>query len=270
MVGTVPNFLLVDAFARAPFTGNPAAIVLLDRAWPEDGYLQGLAMEFNQAETAYVRPRDDGGFDLRWFTPAREVVLCGHATLAAAHALREWGVVSADGRVRFVTRRSGELVCAFDGHSITMDFPATPPAPAAAPAGAAAVLGVEGPVVTVGSTAMNLTLRLPARRQVAAARPDLRVLAGWHPIGVTITAPGDEPGIDFVSRFFAPAAGIDEDPVTGSSHCALAVYWAAQLGKTKFTALQLSRRGGRLGVQFLGERVALSGEAVTTVRGAID
>lgn len=203
------NFLLIDAFANAPFTGNPAAVVFLDREWPDEPYLQALAMEFNQAETAYVRPRDDGGFDLRWFTPAREVVLCGHATLAATHALREWGIVSADRRVRFVTRFSGELTCAFDRGVITMDFPATPPVPAAPPDNAAAVLGVDGPVACVGSAAMNLTLRLPVQSQIVAARPDLKVLATWHPIGVSITAPGDDNGIDFVSRFFAPAAGID-------------------------------------------------------------
>ena len=263
------NFLLIDAFANAPFTGNPAAVVFLDREWPDEPYLQALAMEFNQAETAYVRPRDDGDFDLRWFTPAREVVLCGHATLAAAHALREWGIVRADQRVRFMTRFSGELICTFDRGVITMDFPATPPTPAALPDDAAAVLRVDGPVACVGSAAMNLTLRLPVQSQIAAAKPDLKVLATWHPIGVTITAPGDENGIDFVSRFFAPAAGIDEDPVTGSAHCTLAVYWSSQLNKTKFTALQLSRRGGWLEVELMGERVALSGKAITTARGAI-
>jgi PhzF family phenazine biosynthesis protein len=263
------RFVLVDAFAHAPFTGNPAAVVLLDGEWPGDADLQALAMEFNQAETAYVRPRPDGGFDLRWFTPAREVVLCGHATLASAHALREWGAVTAEARVRFVTRSSGELTCAFDGRLITMDFPATPPAPAPVPDRAAAVLGVAGPVICVGSAPMNLTLRLPARAQVAAARPDLPVLASWHPIGVVVTAPGEADGVDFVSRFFAPAAGIDEDPVTGSAHCSLAVYWAAQLGRTTFTALQLSKRGGRLGVALRGDRVALSGQAVTTLRGTL-
>jgi PhzF family phenazine biosynthesis protein len=264
------DFILADAFASTPFTGNPAAVVWLERPWPDDAYLQALASEFNQAETAYVRPRCDGGFDLRWFTPAREVVLCGHATLASAHALREWGRIGdPDRRVRFVTRWSGELTCVFDGDRITMDFPATPPEPAPLPGDAAAVLGVDGPVACVGTAPMNLTLRVPVQSQVAAARPNLPVLATWHRIGVIVTAPGDDAGIDFVSRFFAPAAGIDEDPVTGSAHCALAVYWAAQLGKTKFTARQLSRRGGRLEVELLGDRVALSGTAVTTLRGTI-
>jgi len=263
------RFLLIDAFANRPFAGNPAAVVLLEHA-ASDVLLQSLAMEFNQAETAYVSPRDDGAFDLRWFTPLREVALCGHATLAAARALREWGLVETSGIVRFITREGGELRCTFQADQIVMDFPATPPAPVGLPASVEVVLGVAGPVQCIGKTTMNLTLRLPDRRQVESARPDFRALSSWHPIGVTITAPGGRPGVDFVARFFAPAAGIDEDPVTGSAHCALAVYWAAELQKTQFAAQQLSRRGGELGVWLIGDRVQLSGKSIITVRGTID
>lgn len=263
------KFLLIDAFAERPFTGNPAAVVLVETAL-EDEWMQALAMEFNQAETAFVWPRADGAFDLRWFTPLREVALCGHATLAAARALREWGLVDASDIVRFITRKSGELRCTFQADQILMDFPATPPAPIELPAPAEQVLKVAGPVQCIGTTTMNLTLRLPDRQQVESARPDLRALAQWHPVGVTITAPGGGPAVDFVSRFFAPAAGIDEDPVTGSAYCALAVYWAAELQKTQFVAQQLSRRGGELGVRLIQDRVQLAGKSVITARGTID
>jgi PhzF family phenazine biosynthesis protein len=257
------DFCLIDAFADRPFAGNPAAVVRLDRELP-DATLQAIAMEFNQAETAYLRPLGDR-WELRWFTPTREVPLCGHATLASAHALREWKRADLSQPIRFITRHSGELICRFTGDEIAMDFPATPPAPADLPADAAKVLGVDGPVECAGTATMNLTLVLPDESQVRAAKPDLRTLAAWHPIGVTITARGD--GADFVCRFFAPQSGIDEDPVTGSAHCSLAVYWAAKLGKTTFRARQLSMRGGDIGVSLKGDRVELRGHAVTTMRG---
>jgi len=262
------NFFLIDAFANHPFTGNPAAVVFLDRPAPDD-WMRSLAMEFNQAETAYISPRADGAFDLRWFTPLREVPLCGHATLAAARALQEWKLVDQGGVVRFITRKSGELRCTFAGDQIVMDFPATPPAPCELPADVERILGLRAPVRCVGTTVMNLTLALPNLEQVKSAKPDLRTLATWHPVGVTITAPGDD-GVDFVSRFFAPAAGIDEDPVTGSAHCALAVYWAGVLQKTDFVARQLSKRGGWLNVSLLADRVLLRGNAVISMRGTID
>jgi PhzF family phenazine biosynthesis protein len=263
------DFLLIDAFADRPFTGNPAAVCWLDRDRPDD-LLQSLAAEFNQAETAYLRPLGGGGFALRWFTPTREVPLCGHATLAAARALREWGRATAADVVRFETRWSGPLRCAFAGDEVAMDFPATPPAPADLPARAAEVLGVAGPVECVGATEMNLTLRLADAAQVETARPDLRALAAWHPVGVTVTAAGGGAPADFVSRFFAPAAGVDEDPVTGSAHCALAVYWAGELGKTQFLARQASRRGGWLKVRLMGERVELAGRTCVAARGVVE
>jgi PhzF family phenazine biosynthesis protein len=263
------RFLLIDAFAPRPFTGNPAAVVWLDEDLA-DAARQSLAMEFNQAETAFVRSLPDGRFELRWFTPSREVPLCGHATLASAAALRAWGKIGAADSIRFLTLHSGELLCRFDGDDIVMDFPATPPQPAALPPDAAEVLRIPGPVECIGATTMNLTLRLPTAEQVRAAAPDLPRLTAWHPVGVTITAPGDCPGVDFVSRFFAPRCGIPEDPVTGSAHCALACYWAAQLRMTEFTALQLSPRGGELRVKLLGDRVELRGPAVVVMRGTIE
>jgi PhzF family phenazine biosynthesis protein len=213
---------------------------------------------------------DDGRFELRWFTPLREVPLCGHATLAAAHALWEMQIVRDARAIRFLTRSSGELVCErAQGDWIRMDFPATPPQAAELPADAGRVLGVPGPILCVGTTTMNLTLRLPDATQVRACKPDLAVLSTWHPIGVTITAPGDQAGVDFVSRFFAPQAGIPEDPVTGSAHCALAPYWAGQTGRTCFNARQLSLRGGELRVELSGDRVYLTGRAVTTMKGQL-
>lgn len=263
------NYLLIDAFASRPFTGNPAAVVLLERDL-DDATQQVIAMEFNQAETAFVQKRADGRWELRWFTPTREVPMCGHATLAAAHALwAEWKLADHAEAIRFVNKYSGELVCTLFGDQIAMNFPATPPKPTALPSDAATVLGVAGPVVCVGETAMNLTLALPDEAQIRLARPVMAEIARWHTTGVTITARSADGKFDFVSRFFAPQAGIPEDPVTGSAHCALAVHWSVVLGKTIFKARQLSARGGELGVRLYGDRVELRGSAVTTMRGEL-
>ena len=284
------QYLLIDAFTlpRRPFTGNPAAVVLLDpeKPWPPDNWLAGLAMEFNQSETAYVRRRIDGGsqtYDLRWFTPALEVPLCGHATLASAHALRTWAVIDPDQPVTFVTRKSGDLICTYPApDQVSMDFPAVPTTSSPPlPTDAAQVLDVEGPIRVVGAGGTGLLLRLPSALQVLAATPDFKRLATWHPHAVMITAPAadltgnqqlatNNSSPDFVSRFFAPAAGIDEDPVTGSAHCTLAVYWAKELGKTSFTAVQLSKRRGLLWVTLNGSRVQLRGQAHITARGVIE
>ncbi|MGB8355912.1 MAG: PhzF family phenazine biosynthesis protein [Chthoniobacteraceae bacterium] len=262
-------YLVVDAFSTRPFKGNPAAVVLLNND-PADAVCQSIAAEFNLAETAFVRPLADGRFSLRWFTPMREVPLCGHATLAAAHALWQRSVAQADEAIRFETRHSGELVCMRSGDGkIAMDFPATRPAAASLPSMAAEVLGVDGPVTCAGTTAMNLMLVLPDEVQVRNCRPKLEILAGWHETGVIVTAASVTEGADFVSRFFAPQSGIPEDPVTGSAHCALAVYWSGRLGKTAFVARQLSARGGELDVRLLGERVELRGHATTTMSGKL-
>ncbi len=260
------DYLVIDAFADAPFAGNPAAVVRLDRPDAiDDALRQSLAAEFNLSETAFVAPRADAAWALRWFTPVREVPLCGHATLAAACALRQWGAAKGPA-VTFDTRHSGRLTCTFDGDLIGMDFPATPPTPASLPDAAAAVLGVAGPVHCVGATAMNLTLQLPDAGQVRDASPDLSRLRHWHDVGVTVTAAGDRPGCDFVSRFFAPRAGVDEDPVTGSAHCALGPHWAGRLGRCDLTGWQLSHRGGVVHVRVRGRRVELAGRAVVTLQ----
>jgi len=223
-----------------------------------------------------VSKSNDGKFNLRWFTPTNEVPLCGHATLAAAKALLASGMAKVNEPLVFVTRYSGELRCTFIGDEIAMDFPATPLAPCPPPVPEEEmrrVLGVEGPITCVGFTKMCLTLRLPNAKQVQACKPDMAALATWFPIGVCITAGADAeiaPNADFVSRFFAPAFGIPEDPVTGSAHCALAPYWAAELGKTTLVARQLSRRGGELKLQLLGDRVELRGSATIVMNGTLD
>lgn len=261
------RYAVVDAFADRPFSGNPAAVVPLE-ADVADARLQAIAAEFNLAETAFVRPLGDGRWSLRWFTPVREVELCGHATMASAHALWEWGLATASEPIRFATRWRGELVCTRSSDRIAMDFPATPPEPVALPHGAARALGVEGPVHVVGRGPMCLVLRVPDVEQVRRLRPDPAVISRWHAVGVCVTAPG-EGDDDLVSRFFAPQAGIPEDPVTGASHCVLGPYWAAELGKSDLRARQLSARGGALRLRVRGARVELGGSAVTTMRGEV-
>jgi PhzF family phenazine biosynthesis protein len=262
-------YLVIDAFSMRPFQGNPAAVVLINDDL-SDETCQSIAAEFNLPETAFLQPLADDQFALRWFTPNREVPLCGHATLASAHALWQWSAALKDRAIRFVTRHSGELTCwRINDGRIAMDFPATRPEAAPLPPMASEVLAVSGPVTCVGTTAMNLMLVLPDELQVRACHPNLEILAGWHQTGVIVTAAAMTPGIDFVSRFFAPQSGIPEDPVTGSAHCALAVYWANRLGKSALTARQLSTRGGEIGVHLLGDRVELRGYATTTMAGKL-
>ena len=255
----------VDAFADRPFAGNPAAVVPL-ASWPDDATLQAIAAENNLAETAFFAPEGDGGdsFRLRWFTPAIEVNLCGHATLASAHVL--WTKLGhAGARLRFQTR-SGELRVTREGGRIVLDFPAQPAAPIAAPAGLAAALGAT-PAELLKS--VDLLCVFAGAAEVAALRPDIRALAGFETRGVICTAPGAD-GVDFVSRFFAPRAGIDEDPVTGSAHCALIPYWAKRLGKTSLLARQISKRGGTLWCEDRGARVAIAGQAALFLEGWIE
>jgi PhzF family phenazine biosynthesis protein len=262
----MPDFMLIDAFADAAFTGNPAAVV---RGMLDDALMQKIAMEFNQAETAFVAPLADGRFSLRWFTPMAEVSLCGHATLAAARALFDWGDAGGN-RIVFLTRFSGELACdrTADG-TLTLDFPATPPAPSPLPTDANRVLGVEGAIECLGTTKMNLTLVLENEAHVRAATPNLPALATWHPVGVAITAKGLGE-VDFVSRFFGPAVGVNEDPATGSAHCVLTPYWAARLDRQAMIARQLSQRGATLRVELVGDRVKLGGGTVVTARGCLE
>jgi predicted PhzF superfamily epimerase YddE/YHI9 len=250
---------VVDAFTGEPFAGNPAAVVRLD-AWPSDDWLSKVASEMSLSETAFLVSRPDGDLDLRWFTPTVEVDLCGHATLASAHVL--------GGSGRFHTR-SGLLTCTRrrDGW-IEMDFPKLPAEPAVCPAGLRHALGnVE--VHGVYQSRFDLLVEVASAEVVRTLRPDIRAITELDARGVIVTAGGDRPGIDVVSRFFAPRAGVDEDPVTGSAHCVIAPFWAERLGRTELTAEQASVRGGIVGLRIEDDRVVLAGQAVTTWRGEL-
>ena len=257
----------VDAFTDRPFRGNPAAVCPLpaDAEWDAQ-WMQAVAAEMKLAETAFVRPRADGALDLRWFSPVLEVDLCGHATLAAAHVLWEAGDVPAGKEAAFHTR-SGVLTARRRGGWIDMDFPAEPAQPAEAPPALIEALRVRPKFI--GRNRMDYLVQVASESYVRAMDPDMRLLKDVTGRGVIVTSPSDEGDFDFVSRFFAPAAGIDEDPVTGSAHCCLGPYWAAKLGKTSMFAFQASKRGGTVGVEVKGDRVVLRGQAVTVVRGEL-
>ena len=268
------RMLVVDAFTDRPFAGNPAGVCLLrDEADP--GWMQRVAAEMKHSETAFVRPVEDSAadFELRWFTPVTEVALCGHATLGAAHALYGTGTVASGRPVRFRTLRSGVLtVVREEDGSLAMDFPVCPPEPVDVPAGLPEALGL--PVLRAGRNAQNdLLAEVPDEAAVRGAAPDIAALARIDARGVIVTAAADPGGEDdFVSRFFAPRVlpGDAEDPVTGSAHCALAPYWADRFGRDTLTGYQASARGGRVRAALRGDRVTLSGRAVTVLDGALD
>lgn len=252
---------VVDAFTDRPFAGNPAAISVLKTPRP-DAWMQNVAAEMNLSETAFLLRAGDA-FSLRWFTPKVEVDLCGHATLAGAHVLWETGLLPETEPAIFRTR-SGGLTCRRERGWIEMDFPAVPPEAAEPPAELAAALGAApSAVVRAG---VNWLAEFSDAATVRALRPDFARLAALPVQGFIVTAPADDPAFDFVSRYFAPAAGIDEDPVTGSAHCALGPHWQRKTGRADFTAYQASPRGGvvRLGVR--GGRVLLRGQAVSVSR----
>jgi PhzF family phenazine biosynthesis protein len=255
---------VVDAFTDRPFAGNPAAVCLLPAA-RDAAWMQDVAREMNLAETAFLVRANDG-FDLRWFTPSVEVDLCGHATLASAHVLWERREVEGDRTARFHTR-SGLLTAERKGEWIEMDFPAEPEQPVEAPADLVRGLGAVGRYV--GLNRLDFLVELDSEEAVRDLRPDFRSLAALGTRGVIVTARSSAAGIDFVSRFFAPGAGIDEDPVTGSTHCCLGPFWQARLGKDELVGFQASARGGIVRVRPLGERVILAGQAVTVLRGEI-
>jgi PhzF family phenazine biosynthesis protein len=226
--------------------------------------MQSVAGELRHSETAFIVPRTDGGYDLRWFTPAAEVRLCGHATLATAHVLAGRG---ATGPFAFHTH-SGVLTAAIDGGEIELDFPAQPPAPVDAPEGLAAALGTA-PRATYGN-GVDVLVEVGDESTVRGLAPDIAALGRVDCRGVVVTAPADTGSeVDFVSRFFAPRVGVDEDPVTGSAHCALAPFWAQRFGRTSLVGAQLSPRGGRVGVELRGDRVMLRGRAVTVLEGSL-
>lgn len=252
---------VVDAFTDRPFAGNPAAVCLLPE--PRDpAWMQLVAHEMNLSETAFLH-RNGYAFALRWFTPAVEVKLCGHATLASAHTLWETGLLKPDEPARFDTL-SGRLTCRRVGDWIEMDFPAKVCAPCAPPAGLAEALGCQ--LLTTGLNAMDYLVEVADEKTLRGLTPNFSALEKLPVRGVIVTCRSESAEHDFVSRFFAPAAGVNEDPVTGSAHCALGPYWRAKLGKADFTAYQASARGGVVKVGVRSDRVLLGGQAVTVSR----
>ena len=254
----------IDAFVtEEPFSGNPAEVCPL-AAWLPDAVMQAIAAENNLSETAFFVP-EDGDYRLRWFTPTTEVDLCGHATLASAFVIFRF--LAPDLRnVRFRTEKAGTLAVGRDGELLALDFPARPPEPCAVPGELAAALG-RAPAAVLAARDYLAVYDDP--EAVAGLAPDFAALAQLDRFAVIVTAPG-RGEIDFVSRFFAPAAGVAEDPVTGSAHCTLIPYWAARLGKTRLTARQISRRGGMLHCELRGERVAIAGRARLYLEGMIE
>ncbi|HYH80718.1 MAG TPA: PhzF family phenazine biosynthesis protein [Longimicrobium sp.] len=258
------SIVQVDAFADRPFAGNPAAVCVMPGP-RDEGWMQNVAMEMNLSETAFLHP-EDGGWRLRWFTPAVEVALCGHATLASAHVLWEHAALAPEEEARFHTK-SGLLTCRRDDGLIWMDFPAKPEQPAEPIDGLDEALGVTP--VYVGRSHFDVLVEVASEAEVRALAPDIGALRRVRARGVIVTARAEGGAYDFVSRFFAPAAGVDEDPVTGSAHCVLAPYWAATLGRDVLTGYQASRRGGTVRVRAAGDRVHLGGRAVTMLRGEL-
>jgi len=256
----------VDAFTNKPFGGNPAGVCILAEPG-EAEWMQKVAQEMNLAETAFLYKQADG-YSLRWFTPAVEVDLCGHATLASAHVLWEEGHLNLTAQARFHTK-SGLLTAERKGDWIEMDFPSQPAEKTTAPEMLLEALGVRP--TYVGRNQPNYIVQLESEAQVRAIAPDMKLLKSVTPaaMGVIVTSRATSPEFDFVSRYFAPAAGIDEDPVTGSAHCTLATFWQEQLSKAEMVGYQASARGGVVKVRVAGERVFLGGQAVTVLRGEL-
>jgi predicted PhzF superfamily epimerase YddE/YHI9 len=261
--------LCIDAFTTEAFRGNPAAICLAD-ASVDETRMQHLAAELNLSETAFVVP-DGDAFGLRWFTPTTEVQLCGHATLASAHALWETGRLAADAPARFRTRWKGELVATRAGGGIALDFPSAPARTVVSPDGLGTALGAEP--VAVGVNELHHVVELADATTVRTLAPDLDLLAGVAEVeAVAVTARSDDPKYDFVSRYFAPRHGISEDPVTGSAHTSLGPWWAERLGRPTLTGLQVSARTGVVRVTVgtpAPDRVLLEGHAVTIWQGSL-
>lgn len=256
----------VDAFTERPFQGNPAGVCLLSRP-AEDAWMQKVAAEMNLAETAFPLAEGDG-FRLRWFTPKVEVKLCGHATLATAHILWERGILPRGREARFESP-SGLLTARPDGELVELDFPARPPRPRP-PDWADAVVGALGvKPVAIAMSAEDILFEAADEQAVLSVRPDFAALRSLPARGVIVTSRSSDKRYDFVSRFFAPAVGIDEDPVTGSSHTVLVPYWAAKLKKKELTAYQASARGGVLRLRHAGDRVKIAGRAVTVIAGEL-
>ncbi len=255
---------LIDAFTDRPFAGNPAGVCLLDDP-RSDEWMRQVAAEMNQAETAFLERRRDG-YGLRWFTPEVEMNLCGHATLASAHYLWERRHLDPAAEARFHTR-SGLLGAERDGDWIVLDFPSTRATPSDPPPYLLDAL--KAPNAEVLANGTDYVVVLPSAGKVRDLKPDLRLLSAIEMRGVIVTAPSDQDGIDFISRFFGPGVGVDEDSVTGSAHCTLAPYWGERLKLTSMTGYQASRRGGFVRVELAGDRVRMAGRAVTVLRGTL-
>ncbi len=255
----------VDAFTNRPFAGNPAAVCVLQEPRP-DQWMRDVAREMNLSETAFLTPQD-GGYNLRWLTPAIEVDLCGHATVASAHVLWQDGHLPEGRQARFHTR-SGLLLADRRADWIELDFPAKLAVPAEAPPELLPALGVTAPQF-VGRNVFDYLVEVDSEETVRRLTPDHSALKKLPVRGVIVTARASTAEFDFVSRFFAPGSGVDEDPVTGSTHTALGPYWGEKLGKSAFTAYQASARGGVVRVRLNGERVILGGQAVTVMTGEL-
>ena len=254
----------IDAFTSVPFSGNPAGVCILEHP-ADERWMQSVAAEMNVAETAFLWPLDTG-FSLRWFTPTTEVDLCGHATLASAHALWESGTLPNGELAEFETK-SGRLTAHRDGDWILLDFPAER---------SESSLDTEAINNAIGTVALHASrnrfdflAEVDSEETVRSIVPDLRSIVDLGCRGLIVTARSDDPSYDFVSRFFAPAAGVDEDPVTGSTHCFLGPFWAEKLGKTTLTGYQASKRGGAVGVDVHDDRVTLKGQAITVLDGQL-
>jgi PhzF family phenazine biosynthesis protein len=252
---------VVDSFTDKPFAGNPAGVCLLEAA-ADDTWMRLVAREMNHAETAFLYPVE-GGYSLRWFTPAAEVKLCGHATLATAFMLWETGVLAKDTVARFTTL-SGWLTCRRDQDWIEMDFPANVARQCTEPEGMSQSLGA--PLEWVGNSGMDYLVQVANETVLRSLKPNMSELIKLPVRGVIVTSKSDSKQYDFVSRFFAPAVGVNEDPVTGSAHCTLGPYWAEKLGRTELVGYQASERGGTVKLAVRGERVLLRGQAVMMSR----
>lgn len=258
------EIIQIDAFTNKPFSGNPAAVCLLPEPAKTE-WMQKIAAEMNLSETAFLDPQDDG-FNLRWFTPTTEVDLCGHATLASAHFLWERGHLAPEAPARFHTL-SGLLTAERRGDWIELDFPAEPAGPATAPPELTEALGVTPK--HIGKNRLDYLVEVASEEEVRNLQPDFSLLKRVSGRGVMVTSRADSPDYDFVSRFFAPNAGIDEDPVTGSAHCCLGPHWGEKLNKETVVGYQASRRGGVVRVRLAGERIQLGGQAVTILRAEL-
>ncbi|MEO0409379.1 MAG: PhzF family phenazine biosynthesis protein [Cyanobacteria bacterium P01_A01_bin.135] len=268
----------VDAFTNRPFAGNPAAVCLVPSPQPE-AWMQQVAQEMNLSETAFVQRLENLSrsgahqFNLRWFTPTTEVDLCGHATLASAHVLLSEGYLPEDAAIEFQTR-SGPLTARSTAAGIELNFPATPVPAASAPPGLLDALGITAAPEFVGKSRFDYLIEVASEAQVRQMQPNFRELRHLPVRGIIVTSRGESSSsagdaYDMVSRFFAPGSGIDEDPVTGSAHCALGPFWQSRLGKAELLAYQASPRGGELRLLCQGDRVLLRGRAVTVLKGEL-